>query len=305
MALCSYRDVIAEIKAQGDDETRPASIYGMENVLRNMQDVTARIEEYCQNYFAPYDETRPFDATQTYIDVWRNQLMLDRSLLIANEVRVANNLLTQWDGVLYDDKYSKDYALYPFGRSPALALQGLQAINMWAPSQYGATYAGFASISGAITVKGTWGYRQHYPAQGWVLSTQTVLNSPSMSASITTLTVTDASVFSMGEYLLIGTEYLEVEAINTATNVVTVERGVRGSIAAVHLAGAAISVWQAERNIIRAAVRWTAYLYKRAGVFEKSTINAAGTYAVIMPMDVPEECAGILKQYINMQSAKV
>lgn len=304
MSLCNYQAVIAEIKAQGDDPTRPASIYGMENVLRNMQDVTARIEEYCQNYFAPYDETRPFDATQTCIDIWRNQLMLDRSLLVADEVKVANNLLTQWDGIDYNEKYSKQFSLYPMERTPATALQALQPFNTWSPYQYGATYAGFASVSGAITVKGTWCFRQHYPKQGWKDSTQTVLNDP-LAIDDTEITVTDASVFSMGDYIRIATEYGEVEAVNTTTNVITVERGVRGSDADVHLLDAPIYIWYAEQNIIRAAAKFTALLYARAGIFDKVTINAAGTYATVFDTDMPDEVRNILRQYINIQSAKV
>lgn len=316
MTLANVSQVEAEIKAQGDDATRPASIYGKANVLQNLRDVSARIEEYCQDYFAPYDETRPFDATENNVDKWRNQLLLDRSLLVANEVRVAGNLLTQWDGVTYSDKFSNDFCLYPLERTPANALQGLNPIPSWVSCGWWwnngqpmltwipneccesfVTWPGYGSLMGAITVQGTWGYRQHYPTQGWKLSTNTVLNNPSLSASGLSITVTDASLFSAGDYLLIGSEYLEIESINTTTDILTVERGVRGSIAAIHLVGAAISVWKAEPNIIRATVRFAAYLYKRAGIFDKAMINAAGSYAVIMPDDIPGEVANILQQY--------
>jgi len=313
MTLANISQVEAEIKAQGDDATRPASIYGKANVLQNLRDVSARIEEYCQDYFAPYDETRPFDATENNVDKWRNQLLLDRSLLVADEVRVAGNLLTQWDGVTYSDKFSNDFCLYPLERTPANALQGLNPIPSWVSCGWWwnngqpmltwipneccesfVTWPGYGSLMGAITVQGTWGYRQHYPAQGWKL-TSAVANNP-LSSSATALQVAASSLFSPGDYIKMESEYAEVEAITSST-ALTIERGVRGSTAAAHVATTPIYIWKAEPNIIRATVRFAAYLYKRAGIFDKAMINAAGSYAVIMPDDIPGEVANILQQY--------
>lgn len=298
MALCNLADVEAEAKMQGDDVTRLASVQGKAALLQNIKDVSARIETHCDDYFAPYIELRPFDATSQFIDPWRNQLMIDRSLLAVTSVTVGDTVLTAWDGI-YANKINSDYTLYPYGKTPAIALQALSTASIWTNGLLG----GIGMRMGAIGVLGIWGYRTHYPTLGWLVSGQTVLNNPLTSSGLS-ISVTDNALFSPGDYIQLQSEICEVQALPSA-GTLTVTRGERGSTPASHIATTPISIWQTEPNVQRAAVRFAAYLYKRASVYEKVTVNAAGTYASVMPQDIPEEVANILRQYINIQSAKV
>lgn len=293
----------ADLKFDGLNPTAPTVESGQSYLINALEFASARIDEICGQYFAPFIETRPFDATQRYVAWYPNQLLLDRALLEATEVKVADQTLTQWDGLVYADKFTSDYCLYPIGKSPALALQGLQNRATWLPL---VNYAwGPAAFMGAITVRGIWGYRHHYSSEGWLASGNTVQNDPDISASATTINIENSALFSPGMLIRVGDEFMSVSAVTNGTpDTLTVVRGVRGSTAAIHLKGAAIDIWYPEPNIVRACLRWANYLYQRRAVYEAVTINANNTYASVFPQDAPEEVWNILQQYINIQSAR-
>lgn len=296
----------ADLKFDGLTLTAPTVVSGQVYIIEALEFVSARIDAICGQEFAPRIETRPYDATQRYIDWWRNQLILDRPILEPIEVKVADQTLTLWDGV-YANKFSSDYTTYPIGMTPATALQGLTSWQAW----YNNLLAGYgyAGLVGAISVRAIWGYRTRYDEEGWLASGGTVQNDPSLSASGTSLTIANPDLFSPGMLLRIGDEYLSVSAVNDNTSptpdTLTVVRGVRGSTAVVHLKDAVIEIWYPEPNIVRACLRWSNYLYQRRAVYEAVTINANNTYASVFPQDVPEEVMSILQQYINIQSARV
>lgn len=107
--------------------------------------------------------------------------------------------------------------------------------------------------------------------KSWAVSGQTVLNASGLTASTTdaSLTVTDSSVFQIGELLLVDLERLQVREIIDATTLavarawdgttlathsngatirrqltLTVQRGAAGTTAATHLNGATVYRWQ-------------------------------------------------------------
>ena len=293
----------ADLKFDSLNPTSAEVISGKAYIIQALQFVSARIDQICGQEFAPRIETRPYDVTQRYVDRWRNQLILDRPLLEAIEVRVAGTLLTQWDGLIYADRPNYDYMTYPEGATPATALQGLQNNQAWIPLfNYGWSIS--AAMS-AIKVDAVWGFRTRYFEEGWLASGATVQDNP-LSSSATTITVSSAAPFSPGQLLRIGTEYISVSAVTDGvTDTLTVQRGVRGSTAAAHLQNAAIEIFQPEPNIVRATLRWSGFLYQKRTEYTQITINAANTYAAVFPADIPDEVMNILQQYINIQSAKV
>lgn len=288
-----------ENKATGATASAQPTIDGKLFMSKAIPWVEARIDEETHQTFAPLIDTRFFDAIQDNVDFYRNLLFLDYPLLSASAVAINDNALTIWDGV-QANKSTADYYYHRRGQTPYYTLQGLKNVSTWSPGQYSATTGGWADVTDAIAVTGTWGYRNRYTAEGWQVSGDTVEDSP-LSSSATAITVNDGDNFSPGMLLQIESEWVSVTAVDTVLNTVTVLRGWRGSTAAVHVQNTPISIWWAEPNIQRAATRWCAYLYHRRGVYAQYQIAGAGASATLFPQDVPGEIAGILSNYeLNM-----
>jgi hypothetical protein len=121
----------------------------------------------------------------------------------------------------------------------------------------------------AITVTGIWGWHDR-PADMWRGSGDTVQNNP-LGSTATSMTVADADAadaeselprFQVGHLLKIESEYLRVIAVNTATNVLTVLRGVNGSTAVSHALNTPIYTYQPPADVNQLALRWASWLYK-------------------------------------------
>jgi hypothetical protein len=123
----------------------------------------------------------------------------------------------------------------------------------------------------AITVTGIWGWHSR-PGEMWRGSGDSVQNNP-LSSSATSLSVLDADGadalgqtprFQIGHLLRIADEYLRVLAVNTTTNILTVQRAVNGTSPADHALGTPIYTYQPPGDINALALRWAAWLYQQA-----------------------------------------
>lgn len=121
----------------------------------------------------------------------------------------------------------------------------------------------------AITVTGQWGWHDRW-TDAWRNTSDTVQNNP-LSSGATTITVADADGsdaenelprFQVGHLLRIDSEYLRVLAVNTATNILIVQRGVAGTTAASHTQNTAIYTYQPVLDAQMLHLRWSAWLYK-------------------------------------------
>jgi hypothetical protein len=133
----------------------------------------------------------------------------------------------------------------------------------------------------AITLTGLWGWHDR-PADMWRSTGDTVQNNP-LSSATTTLTVVDADGadsegqsprFQIGHMLKIDSEYLRVTAVNTATNMLTVLRGVNGATAASHTLNTVIYAYQPPAELNALALRWAAWLYKEPDTVALSSAAA-------------------------------
>ena len=255
--------------------------------------MTERLQAFVEKEFAPRRKAVRFDALGYHIDDSAGELHFKQPLLEA---------LTVIDGegttlALYDREDNTGDYLLP-GEAPYYKIALADASNKsWS------AYTG--PWQDAISVTGIWGYRRNYAEDGWMLAVDTVQNNP-LSSGATALTVADADGadlyglmprFSPGNLLRIESEYLEVLAVNTSTNSLTVRRGVQGTTAAEHAQNTAIAVWVPEPAITRALMRWVAYAYSRRGQFNQMVIQ--DIVAVKYPGDLPDDVAGALEPFYD------
>lgn len=117
----------------------------------------------------------------------------------------------------------------------------------------------------AIQVEAIWGYHPQWDS-AWDDSADSVQDAP-LSASATSLTVNDADAgdaprFQIGQFLRIENEYLWVTAVDTATNILTVERAVQGTTAATHANGTSIEIYQVPQDIAGLCLQWALWFYR-------------------------------------------
>jgi hypothetical protein len=164
------------------------------------------------------------------------------------------------------------------------------ADNAWGPQ--------FASVTGV------WGFNRNY-AQAWL----------AVDALATAITATTATTFavadmdganaygqtpriSAGNLVQIDSEWMDVVSTDTATNTVTVIRGVNGSTATTHLISAPVSVYQVDRSIRRATTRQVAAQYARQGAF--NNVAMTGITNTDYPPDLMTEVTALLNLFANL-----
>lgn len=156
-----------------------------------------------------------------------------------------------------------------------------------------------------VSVTGTWGYNIDWP-NAWVDTLQTITNVGGMNSSVTSFTVTDLSdpddqgnapCISAGNLLQIESEWLEVTATDTATNTVTVKRGVNGSTAAAHAQSTVIYTYLVDEAVQRATARQAAFQYAKLGAYDNKAVSGIGT--VDFAPDVLYEFSTLLSLFSN------
>ena len=209
------------------------------------------ITQFCARSFLPHRAARAFDALGDHVTA--TTLDLDEDLL---EV-IA---LTNGDGaVLTAGQYVLRGRAFPKWRVELLASAG-------AAWTYGTDW------QEAVTLDGIWGYHEDY-GQAWV-DTLDAVQDGGLGAGTATLTVGDAdgrdaryrTRFAVGQLLRIDSEYLRVVAVTIGAtpdpDTLTVLRGVHGTTAAAHEAGASIASFAPMRNVEQACISLVAWLYR-------------------------------------------
>ncbi len=265
-----------EVDSSTDPPTTSERNWIVDTVLPH---VSERIEQLTSKEYAPRLRVRKFDAFGDHIDDLYNALMFTQTPLLEVEgLTVGGTTLDAEDYLWLDDDS-------PYWRI------GL-AVN--APVEW-ATYD--ADWRRSIELEGVWGYRTDYPLQGWRLSGTSVNDNP-LNSSATTVTAVNGAFFSPGDMIRMDDEWCLVG--NVSSNNLTVERGVRGSTAASHTQGTAIHIWSAQPQIVRAALRWAAFLYRNRGNFSVRKFDAlGGTVVEQLPADAPQEVQNILRPFAH------
>lgn len=257
-------------------------------VLRNLRVVSRRIDRIFASrrpYFAPWIETREFlvtpervnSAEQTFL--FADPLLALTAVTVGTEALVVNSTVKAW---------------------PPLTTP-MRQLRLISP---GLSWYGYCDSNGdplRVIISGTWGYHRDWSNAFLAVTT---LGAAIATTTVTSVTLTDIDGvdaygrqpwISAGSLLQIDSEWLEVVATNTTTNVATVRRGVNGSTAATHLNAAAVSVYQPEEDIRDVVARQAGFKYARRGAYETVTVADLGT--VQFPADLLGELRATLSGY--------
>lgn len=287
--LATLPQVRAEMKIEADDSTADAYI------LQALSFVSERINNSTRMLYLPKFKQYKFDSIGQGIDDFYLTIDLGRPLLSTTQVLDANgNSLI----------LNTDYTLRPQD-SPYWQLQRTKYLFGWI---YGIPFIPY-NWRNNISVTGVWGYRTNYEWEGWVNTndsvqdTTVVTGGTGMTATQTTMKINSSSGydanynaprFNVGNFLQVDTEFMVVQAVNSQQ--LTIQRGVNGSTAAIHLTNVPIFTWSVQPEINRAAMRWAGYLFARRADFENVKSDLTQGKTVIFPTDMPSEVEKILEQ---------
>lgn len=231
--------------------------------------------------FAPWLATRKVRVTSDLVNTWDNTLRLIDPLLSITSTTLGDTVLTDVVGF-------PDATVTPF--------EALRRTTDCCVSWYGAE----TCLTGPLfaTIVGIWGLHRDYTNAWQAVDT---LAAAITTTSATTFTVADADGadsygmtprFSPGNLIKIDSEFMEVTAVNTSTNVITVRRGVNGTTAATHLIATPVSTFQVEEPIRHAVARQAGLLYARRGAY--SSVEITGMTEIRYPVDLLAELRGAL-----------
>lgn len=216
----------------GDFDTRLLSL--LENVSR-------WIDDHCGRWFYSLTATRHFDGD--------GGLSLNVPDLIA-----ATALRTDSDGDrVHEHAWTAgDYLLYPLNARPQQPW-GRPHARIQAKS---AGPSRFPPGRATVEVSGRWGFREVFEDTGAGIS-----QGAPLGPAGTSLTVTDGGGFAAGQTIQVGGEQLYVIAV--ANNILTVRRGVNGTISGTYVGGEPISRCQYPGAVVEACLLQALLLWQR------------------------------------------
>ena len=269
------------------------------NLITQIREVSQRIDRMFMPkrrapVFAPYIETRNnYRLTSDRVDSWEGTFRFGEPLLALSGVTAGTTTLTVGTTV----------QLYQGDLSPYL---NLQLLNRCCGGWYQYIRCSGCETLPFVSITGTWGYNVDYPSS-WVNTLQSIQNVAGIDADDTSITVLDpeaanangyAPCLSVGNLLQIDSEWLEVTAVNTSTNAITVRRGVNGSTAAAHNNGTAIYTFAVEETVKRATARQAAFQLAKFGAYDNQAVSGIGS--VDFAPDVLFEFSSLLSLFANM-----
>lgn len=194
------------------------------------------IMAYCDRSFVPYVAT--LELPYRDIRVRGGRVPLSEDLMVLSSFSWGDSAFS-----------ASDYRLYPANVLPAQTI----VVNT-SSTTFGAVSVAWDT---AYAITGTWGYHDNL-----VQAYTTIQAAFTSTSNETTITVTDASQFETLQYLRAESELMQVTAINTTDDELTVVRGVNGTTAAAHTA-VPLQRFNVIPAIALCATRLVAYLYQK------------------------------------------
>ena len=144
---------------------------------------------------------------------------------------------------------------------------------------------------GEIALAGVWGWHKRY-AEAWVNSGDEVEDVAGLTATATTVTISDDTKFEAMQLIRVESEFMRVMAVNVGTpDTLTVERAINGSTAATHAKDTDIFIWLPCDDTTENILRMAAYLYrlKDSQVYDITATPELGILTV--PKGTPADVA--------------
>ena len=230
-----------EIKAAMPHEydTDISDFTAHDNLLYMLSERISRlIDQYSQRTFYPYSRTMYFEGDGD-TDMWLPDLFSVTTL----QVGTGNY---DSDGAEMDSDFaSTDYLKFYGDQDSPLSTYNRLVLD---PNGLLST---FPEGVQQIQLDGVWCFHSSR-ADAWENSQDTVEDNP-LTSDATSVMVNDADGtdqwgltprFQVGQLLRIESEYCEVTAVNTSTEVLTVVRGRNGTTAASHVQNTQIDIWK-------------------------------------------------------------
>lgn len=277
-SYCTLADARNAINADSttDDET----------IRRNIRAVSRRIDVVMGSkrrpFFAPYQEQRKFRITPGRINSWDKVFWLNDNALAFTAVLWGSQTITT------------SVELYSNDDGVASGLRYTNGCATWYSAETPPVF---------VKVTGTWGWHEDWD-NAWD-SVDTIQDAAGIDATVTAITVADVDGvdsdgftprISAGNLILIGSEYIDVLATDTDTQILTVRRGVNGTTAAEHALKAEISVYRIDERLRRITARQAASLYARRGAFQVETLDGVGS--ISYPQDLLAELRATLTEMV-------
>ena len=253
---------------------------GEDERLRTLVESVSRvIDRYCSRHFYALHATRKFDGAGS------------RIVLVPDLVSVDTN------GVKTDDKdrtfettwAATDYLLLPSNADPTTS--GNPQSRPYARIEVdfdAGTKSVFPAGREIVQIAGQWGWWRH-------LARASETANAIADATTTSITVSSRTDVESGHTILTDSEQIYVKSYST--NTLTVVRGVSGTTAASHSAGAAIDIYQYPGPIVEAAIVHTARLWRRKDSAFASVTGFPETGQVKVPSGLDPDMRLLLGQY--------
>ena len=207
-------------------------------ILALLEHASRAIDAYADRFFFTRVETRYFDGSPS-------PLLLDADLLSVAALHTGGN------GAGWGEAWAaSDFELLPYNGFPKHAV----AATPWGERRDFANGVLGRGGMKAVRIAGSWGFSEELDDTGAVLG-------GALGALDATVALTGGAETGAGRTLSIGAEQVYVEAVSDAGAVV--ERGVNGTEAASHDAGAAVRVYRYPRPIVEACFIQASRLWRR------------------------------------------
>jgi hypothetical protein len=248
-------------------------------LLRALARASRRIDKWCHRRFYPRLETRDNDYQMRSRVHYPDDDLLSLTSLSVDDTEIS----------------SDDYYIYPHDGYPKWKIE---------MDRGGGEIFTFSDTpQKVVAMTGVWGWHDDYD-NAWPDSQDTVQDSGSITATVTTVTVSDVDGadidgitprFSAGMLIKIDSEYMAVTDTSEHSNELTVRRGVNGTTAATHDNGATIYVYRPADLIVDATLELAKYFYERrnatAGIVALPSLEGgairASAKAILMDADLP------------------
>lgn len=201
----------------------------------------------------PYVDTYTLKGYAWRADYWYNAVAWQHRMFMLDDLLIVNSYT--WSGAALDDD---DFELIPNGTFPVEEIAIYDGVALNVPTDR----------TQSVVLTGIWGYHRN-PAAMWLNSNDTVQDIGGINSSVQEITVTDADGlnpngvkrFETLQYIKVDDEFMLITAVNTATNKLTVKRGVNGTTAAAHSNGDIIYTFVPDDIFASAVRRRVVFLY--------------------------------------------